>query len=269
MFWGDNYTIPKNSYPTFMSAPSTSLSFVRPTGTSVNERNDGKNYFIKTDTEISKTNFNLRAQRSGVIMPPPKTETIADKLLCELENCQYQLKKMKEQHFDLIYEMGRLRLAVEQSKYLTPMFGLEHFAMDYEFYQRRCRSNSILIYNVIESPFFAERTIVNAIFYHMGLPTMHVLRTRRVGNQAEFNPRPIVVKLDSHQSMMTVLKAKPKLHSLVSMAMVKIGPDLTPYQRHQLVRMKFLLCEREAAGEVGWYIKFIRGYPALRNARQT
>lgn len=262
MVWGDNYTLPKNSYRAFMSTPSTSRTLARPRTAVVDEWRERKTY-------NTKTHFNPRAQLSSVIVPPPNTESIADKLLRELENCQYQLKKMKEQNFDLIYEVGRLRSAVEQSKYLTPMSRLEQFAMEYEFCQRRCRSNSILIYNVIESPFFPESTIVNAIFYHMGLPTMQVLMTRRVGNQAEFNPRPIVVKLDSHQSMMKVLKAKPKLHNLVSMAMVRIGPDLTPYQRHQLVRMKFLLCEKEAAGEVGWYIKFIRGYPALRNGRQT
>lgn len=228
----------------------------------------------------SATNNNLYGQEisgENVISVPALTENASSfnynntnaenlQVLSELERYKAELQSIKDDNFNLKQNVVRLQSEIEQSKYiaLEPSPQIVQYSTPAETYDRLCKFNNIVIYNVLESPYFADNVVVSDIFRRLGLSSIPVLETYRTMEPQHFiGPRPIVVRLANLKDKIHVLNTRKELHGIFPW--IKIGMDLTQCQKQQLRALQHERIAREAVGETGHQIKFVNGNFILTN----
>lgn len=212
------------------------------------------------------TVFGERAAPAESSSPPPSPPGVGDAeasrdaaLSDQLEMYKSELRRANDDNSHLKREVTVLRLEMERRWAAWPVQPVVPGPA--ESYQRFCKANNVLIYNVGESPYVTDSAVVGDILYRMGLSSVPVLDAYRAVEPPDHffvGPRPIVVTFANLADKIRVLATRRTLYGVFPW--IRIGMDLTPCQRHQLRALQYQRNEMEAAGGGGGRrIKFVNG----------
>lgn len=160
-----------------------------------------------------------------------------------------------------------VKMLQDEVKYLREKKDSEVIdAVIQELTERKNREKNIIIYRLEES---TGRNKVEADLKHVKdilsaiAPDMDVssIKVQRLGKSTRNTAAPVKVMLSSKEDVFTILSVKKNLKG--SDWNIQISPDRTQRQREKLNIVLDEMNKRKRNGEVGLFIKYIRGEPVI------
>lgn len=118
----------------------------------------------------------------------------------------------------------------------------------------------------VESNSSTVRNIVECVTVGAG---DHITGISRLGRKQAKGDRPIKVEFSSSSIPSKILRNKIKLTQNTTYSKIKISDDMTPTQLNEIKKVREDLKRREAAGEKGITIKYVKGSPKIVPVQPT